>query len=230
MLYREHNSPPQKVNGKAVLVVSTRTKQSPRPFGRGLGEEHAAPELTSKHNPTSSLLHLRQYRPTLISLPSEGEISASNAAAGVTSVASAAATAPRAINGPAFTPACGFLNVPRTYSGERSVIIRIPLLSGSIVKSSCSEAKLAVPVTLINAFSVSKAKSAGAPRRWQYSDSPPRSSPAPHRHQISHRQCSCRHSAQQSPSGCGSPARHSSTVSGCRYCCLKRRHRVTATA
>src|SRR5699024_1912754 len=24
---------PQKVNGKAVLVVSTRTKQSPRPFG-----------------------------------------------------------------------------------------------------------------------------------------------------------------------------------------------------
>ncbi len=37
MLYREHNSPPPEVNGKAVLVVSTRTKQSPRPLGRGLG-------------------------------------------------------------------------------------------------------------------------------------------------------------------------------------------------
>lgn len=83
-------------------------------------------------------------------------MSANSAAAGVTNVASAAATAPRAISGPGLTPACGFLNVPRTYSGDRSVIIRIPLLSGSMVKSSCSEAKLAVPVTLINAFSVSK--------------------------------------------------------------------------
>lgn len=88
-------------------------------------------------------------------------MSANSAAAGVTNVASAAATAPRAISGPGLTPACGFLNVPRTYSGDRSVIIRIPLLSGSMVKSSYSEAKLAVPVTLINAFSVSKAKICG---------------------------------------------------------------------
>ena len=39
--------------------------------------------------------------------------------------------------------------------------MRKPLLSGSIVRSSCSEAKLAVPVTLINAFSVSKANTCG---------------------------------------------------------------------
>ncbi len=42
--------------------------------------------------------------PHWFSLPSDGEISASSAAAGVTSVASAAATAPRAISGPGFTP------------------------------------------------------------------------------------------------------------------------------
>ena len=40
-------------------------------------------------------------------------------------------------------------------------MMRIPLLSGSIVKSSCSEAMLAVPVTLITAFSVSKANICG---------------------------------------------------------------------
>ncbi len=37
MLYREHNSPPPESERKAVLVVSTRTKQSPRPFGERLG-------------------------------------------------------------------------------------------------------------------------------------------------------------------------------------------------
>ncbi len=40
-------------------------------------------------------------------------------------------------------------------------MIRMPLLSGSMVKSSCSDAMLAVPVTLITAFSVSKAKICG---------------------------------------------------------------------
>ncbi|MNE46992.1 hypothetical protein D3C80_1413680 [compost metagenome] len=40
-------------------------------------------------------------------------------------------------------------------------MMRNPLLSGLIVKSSCSDAMLAVPVTLITAFSVSKAKICG---------------------------------------------------------------------
>ncbi|CAM3193202.1 hypothetical protein PSPL106493_12070 [Pseudomonas plecoglossicida] len=54
--------------------------------------------------------------------------------------------APRKANGIACTPALGLANGPRTYSGERSENNRSPLDSGLIFKSSCSLAKLAVPL------------------------------------------------------------------------------------
>lgn len=94
--------------------------------------------------------------------PSLGETSASSAAAGVSTAPNATAAAPRAISGPAFTPASGCLKVPFTYSGERRVSTRIPLLSGSMDKSSRSVARLVLPVMLITAFSVSNTNSRGA--------------------------------------------------------------------
>ncbi len=102
------------------------------------------------------LLHLRQNRPALIGFPSDGEINASSAVAGVTSAASAAATGHCVHQRPGFYPACGFLSaahVERRAQGDDDGSFAFR----SMVKSSCSEAMLAVPVTLITAFSVSKA-------------------------------------------------------------------------
>ncbi len=88
------------------------------------------------------------------------------------------------------------------------------------VKSSCSEAKLAVPVTLINAFQYQKQKSADAPRRWQYPDS--RRTVHPHLIVTKYRTDNV--VATFSPTisirlRLTSPSFISS--SGCRYCCLK---------
>src|SRR5690606_37705991 len=59
-----------------------------------------------------------------------GAISASSPAAGPAATPRATMPAPRAISGPACTPAFGFLKVPCTYSGERSENSRTPLLWG----------------------------------------------------------------------------------------------------